>query len=108
MTITRDEFRALEAKAMTEKELQAAGDRIAHDLGYLCYHTWRSIHSSAGYPDSTYLRGWRGIVVEYKREGRDATIAQHEWLTAFTRTGFQAYLWHPSDLLSGRIAETLA
>ena len=108
MTVTREELWALQAKAMTERDLQAAGDKIAKDAGWLCYHTWRSTHSPSGFPDSVYLRGWRGIVVEYKREGKDATTAQHEWLTAFTRTGFQAYLWHPSDLLSGRIAEALA
>ena len=107
MTVTREEFWALQAKAMTEKQVQAAGDKIARDSGWLCYHTWISARSDKGFPDSVYLRGPQGIVAEYKREGKQPTDAQYEWLNAFKGAGFEAYLWRPSDLLGGRIAVAL-
>ncbi len=108
--ISRNELYATQAARMAEKTLQAGGDRIAQDLGYMTYHTWRSIHSTGGFPDSVYLRGDRGIVVEYKRQSvKDIAIplAQISWLAGFEEAGFESYVWRPLDLLNGTIFETL-
>jgi hypothetical protein len=78
-------------------------------------HNSDSRRAHDGWPDWTIARKAgipgpepRVIVRELKREGKDPTPAQQDWLDALKAGGVDADVWRPSDLLSGRIARELA
>lgn len=50
--------------------------------GFLYYHTWRSDHSAAGFPDYVLTRNGRLVFAELKRVGAKTTPRQREWLWA--------------------------
>ena len=67
---------------------------------HLYYHTWRSIHSPAGFPDCVF--GWleptpRLIFAELKSEKGELSAEQYFWLSLLQQQGQEAYLWKPSD-----------
>ena len=107
--VSRDELLALNAGQWSERDLQNAIIADLKKLGVrLCYHTWNSKHSQAGFPDLIALHDGRGLAAELKREKAAAKAEQVAWLHAFgLMPGLRAYLWRPSDYLSGRVAETL-
>lgn len=70
---------------------------LATLLGWRRYHTWRSKHSAAGWPDEALCRD-RLILAELKMQGKKPSAVQVEWLDALARAGSEAYLWWPSDL----------
>jgi hypothetical protein len=73
----------------------------------LKFHPYGPGGYAAGYPDWTIL-GPHGLLLrELKREGKDPTVEQQEWLEAFRNIGLDADVWRPRDLLSGRIAQEL-
>lgn len=113
------DYLAAEARAMLEDELQnliispsPKCPGLARQLGYLCYHTHDSRRSEAGFPDLV-LVGRRLIFSELKREGKDPTPAQQDWLNRLD--GFErhtgglvvARCWRPSDWFSGEIEGVL-
>lgn len=77
---------------------------LAHTRGWLVYHTWKSIHSPAGFPDLCMTRNpWnfkkegRVIFAELKTERGKPTPDQQEWLdNLYMAPGVEAYLWRPS------------
>ena len=86
------------------------------------YHTHRSKHSPAGFPDTCAVRGDRLLFSELKREAprHKPSTEQQEWLDDLQHIAdlanrhagvegprIEVYLWRPSDLLSGRIEEIL-
>jgi len=83
-----------------EKEkdfLQAVRD-YARLMGWTDYHTWRSIHSPAGFPDLVLVRPPRLLFVELKVGRNRLTPAQEQWLNLLRRcAGAEVYLWTPSD-----------
>lgn len=90
--------------AMPEADLTEQVRQYARDLGIeLRYHTHRSQHSPAGFPDEVLL-GRRGILFrELKRQGKHPTPDQQAWLDGLSAVGLDADVWRPADLLSGRI-----
>ena len=42
--------------AITEKQLESQVKDLAKVFGYIYYHTWRSFHSPAGFPDCVLVR----------------------------------------------------
>lgn len=83
--------------------LEAHIRRLMKDLNLRGYHTHDSRRSPDGYPDWTIV-GQRGVLFrELKREGKDPTGKQQEWLDDLAAAGADADVWRPSDLLSGRI-----
>lgn len=84
---------------MAEKHLQELVRQTCGLGHWLYYHTHRSQHSPAGFPDVLALREGRLIAAELKRAGQDPTPAQTRWLEAFqaVRT-VDVYLWTPADL----------
>ena len=70
---------------------------VADSLGWLCYHTWRSDHSEAGYPDLTMVKGDRLIFAELKAEGKKPEPEQRRWLDALSTATREVYIWVPSD-----------
>ena len=107
-------------KKITEKQFEAQVKDLAKIFGWLYYHTWRSIHSPAGFPDCVMVRPPRLIFAELKSEKGIVSKDQQKWLDILRRCSFmvsdhldgafyqnmpEVYLWCPSDI--ERIAETL-
>lgn len=98
------------AAAMTEDRgpdsLDAHVRKLIKDLSLRAYHTHDSRRSPSGFPDWV-ITGKRTIYRELKREGKDPTGAQQDWLDALAAALDDAAVWRPSDLLSGRIQAEL-
>ncbi len=83
---------------MPERELQNEVAQLAKVNHWMAYHTWRSDHSAAGFPDLVLLRGERLIFAELKAKGNVPTEAQMGWLIALQATKkVETYLWYPYD-----------
>jgi hypothetical protein len=104
--VTVAEYRAANAKAMPEAVLQEEVRVSCKGLGLLMYHTHRSQHSPAGFLDCVIV-GQRVLYRELKREGKNPTISQQEWLDRLTAAGQDADVWRPTDWFSGRIVAEL-
>jgi hypothetical protein len=81
------------------------------DLGanILAYHPWKTHAKRAaiGWPDWA-VAGPGGVIFrELKREGRNPTKAQQEWLDYMVTAGLDAGVWRPSDVISGKMAAEL-
>ena len=94
-------------RAMTEAALQASVRQLAELEGWRHYHTHDSRRSESGFPDSLMARDGRLIAAELKRETKQPTQAQLDWLAALEAAGVEAYIWRPSDWREGRIARVL-
>jgi hypothetical protein len=81
---------------MTEKQFEAQVKELAKLLGYKYYHTYRSIHSPAGFPDCVFVRE-RVVYAELKVGKNQPTPEQYEWLNALAEAGQEVYLWYPDD-----------
>ena len=91
---------------MNERELEADIKELAGVFHWQYYHTWRSIHSAAGFPDVVMVRGDRVIFAELKSEKAKVSPRQQEWLDALTGTGkVEVYLFRPENW--DRIVEIL-
>ena len=110
----RQEGRVTEGKAvrlpddapMTEKEFQRWVLLYAKAHGWLCYHTFDSRRSQAGFPDlvlvrmaSSYSLG-RVLFCELKSERGQLTLEQKEWGETLNTVGgnVEYHCWKPSDL----------
>ncbi len=83
---------------VSEKEFQQAVLEYAKLCGWMCYHTWSSIHSPAGFPDLVLVRPPRVVFAELKVGKREPTPAQREWLILLAScAGVEAYLWRPDN-----------
>ena len=82
---------------MTERELQAAVERIADLTGWQYYHTHDSRRSAPGFPDLVLARGKRVIFAELKSAGGRLSITQKEWLDTLEHTPAEVYVWRPKD-----------
>lgn len=92
---------------MSEAQLLAAVLEAAATYKWLAYHTHRSDHSEAGFPDLILVRGARLLAVELKRDGARPTPAQQKWLDALELAGTVTMVWRPVDWHDGTIEETL-
>ncbi len=96
------------APFISEDHLLATVIGIAKANNFLCYHTWRSTHSQAGYPDLCCVRNERNadggvtsrlIYIELKSSRGRVSPAQREWLQALSQVpGVEVYCWTPEDL----------
>ena len=115
--MTAEEYRRANAVSMTEAQLQEEvrvlcdTARTTADPTLLYYHTHRSQHSPAGFPDVIIGSTRHGLVIaaELKREAKryKPTDAQVEWLDMYEECGVPAFLWRPRHLLSGEIHEII-
>jgi hypothetical protein len=81
---------------VTEKDLQSAVIKQMQLQGWLCYHTFDSRRSKAGFPDLTAVHGGRLIFVEFKSEKGGLTYEQIEWLNALADAAGEVYVVYPS------------
>ena len=93
---------------MSEAKFLSDVRQYAEKQRWLCYHTFDSRRSPAGFPDLVLVRGSRLIFAELKREGENPTQDQRLWLQALSAVGtpIETYVWRPSDW--PQIAEILA
>lgn len=98
--------------AITEKQFESQIKDLANILGYLYYHTWRSIHSPAGWPDCVLVRlepEPRMIIAELKTDDKHSqpSESQYIWLYILQHLSapVECYLWRPADI--EEIAEIL-
>ena len=85
---------------INEKAFESQVKDLAKLFGWKYYHTWRSFHSPAGFPDCVFVRRERLIFAELKSEKGTVSPKQQEWLDALGNTGnkdVQVYLWRPGD-----------
>ena len=91
---------------LSEKQFQEQVRDLAKIFGWKYYHTWRSIHSPAGFPDCVMVRGERLVIAELKSEKGIISDKQQEWLDALKEIPcVEAFLWRPDDI--EQIAEVL-
>lgn len=118
------------ARAMPEADLLACvlgtprRPGLALALGWRGYHTHRSQHSPAGWPDLALVRRGRLILAELKTERGKVTPEQAAWIDDLERvrddsradalTARRAndpvlgvYVWRPRDYLDGTIERIL-
>jgi hypothetical protein len=109
-SISAEQYNALKAAEMTEKQLQAAVIAAAHSLGWMVYHTYSSVRSAPGYPDlhMVHTRQRRSLFVELKTQKGKLSPAQQQWILALEDAGCTARVWRPIDWFSGRIQDVLA
>ena len=89
----------------TEKDLDAAIVKLCKLYGWRRYHTYRSKHSPAGFPDLVLVRD-RILLRELKGDQGTLTAEQKEWGIAITEAGGDFAVWRPRDL--EEIARALA
>lgn len=127
-TATVTDPRVRQALAMYERDLENEAARLTADLNQfkqtevLRYHTHRSQHSPAGFPDDVFVNPRRtGVAAtmywELKRECRcmpgrvqcahHPTPEQQRWLDTLAAIGHPVYVIRPSDHFSGRMARLL-
>lgn len=82
---------------ISEKNFEQLVKEAARVNNWLYYHTWRSIHSPAGFPDCVMVRDDRLIFAELKTEKGKLMPAQQQWLEALAETEVEVFLWRPSD-----------
>ncbi len=89
---------------LTEKQFEGQVKDMAKRFGWLYYHTWRSFHSPAGFPDCVFVRlepRLRLIFAELKTDAKHSqpSIDQCIWLETLQRlpVPVECYLWRPAD-----------
>jgi len=81
---------------ITEKQFEGQVKYLAKLFGWRYYHTWRSIHSPAGFPDVVMVRPPRLIFAELKSEKGKVSEEQWEWMEALGKVA-EVYLFRPDD-----------
>ena len=85
-------------KLITEKAFQQAVVDLARLNGWLCYHTYDSRRSEAGFPDLVLVKGRVLIFAELKKEKGRLTKDQAAWREALWNVPkIGVCLWRPSD-----------
>ena len=86
------------APKMTHKAFQAQVESLARSMGWLCYHTFLSKHSPAGFPDEVLVRPPRLIFAELKIPPDKPTIAQQVWLETLAKLDCaEIFVWTPDE-----------
>ena len=83
---------------ISEKVFTRRVEDLAKVTGWLCYHTWNSQHSEAGWPDLALCRPPRLLLIELKAEGAKLTLAQLYWMEQLLACpGVEVFVWRPQD-----------
>lgn len=117
--VTVAEYNAMVAATMREEVLQTRVEELLRTFGWWVFHDQDPRRNQAGLPDTIAMRPGRLLFAELKSEkGRlrpkQAEVRGHlEGVVAriahgpYSPAPVSYYLWRPSDLLAGRIAEVL-
>lgn len=103
------DYRALQAKAMSETQLQDQILELAKRMGWLSYHTFDSRKSTSGFPDLVLVHPKQKRVIwrELKSEKGVTSSEQKVWLSSLLLVGEDVDVWRPRDWVSGRIEKEL-
>ena len=83
---------------MKEKDFQQTVIQLAKLRGFeFVYHTWRSDHSPAGFPDLILLKEGRLVVIELKVGKNNLSPEQYFWLLEFSKVTEDVYVWWDTD-----------
>ena len=66
----------------SEKALRQRVLQLLHTLGYRTYYARYSLGADPGWPDIFAVRGKTAFALELKREGKEPTVEQSEWIAA--------------------------
>lgn len=81
-----------------EKDLQEQVRQLCKQWDILYHHTWKSQHSTPGFPDCAIVHGEALYLWELKREGKEPSPAQRRWLEAFAKvTRVESGTYWPKD-----------
>lgn len=107
--ITSAEFRAMQARDMTERVLQERVRHLAVAMGWLVYHTHDSRRSEPGFPDLVLVHADRRLLLYRELKTMRGTVTAHQrrWLDALTAAGANAAVWRPTDWLDGTVERAL-
>jgi hypothetical protein len=95
------------AAKLLEKDFQRTVLELAELRRWLCYHTYDSRRSQAGFPDLVLVRRGRLIFAELKTDVGRVSDPQQEWLKALDSTAAEVHVWRPVDLTNGLILAAL-
>ena len=85
--------------SVPEEQFQKSVVDAAKRTGWLCYHTYRSDRSQAGFPDLVMVKPPRVIFAELKRQEGKPKPEQERWLETLGQCdGVEVYLWRPGDM----------
>lgn len=89
----------LAASRVSEKAFRQEVVTAAKAAGWMCYFTWTSVHSPAGFPDLVLVKPPLMLLVELKTEKGKVTKSQRQWLEALAQvTEVVSAVWRPRDL----------
>ncbi|QDH85641.1 VRR-NUC domain-containing protein [Brevibacterium phage 4C] len=103
------DYRSLQAKAMSERQLQDQIIELAKRMGLIVYHTHDSRRSEPGFPDIVLVHPKQRRVMwrELKSETGTTTPEQKVWISTLSLVGEDVDVWRPRDWVSGRIEREL-
>lgn len=103
------DYRSLQAKAMSERQLQDQIIELAKRMGFIVYHTHDSRRSESGFPDLVLVHPKQRRVMwrELKSETGTTTPEQKVWISTLSLVGADVDVWRPRDWVSGRIEREL-
>jgi hypothetical protein len=82
----------------TEKQFLQLVLDCAAAYHWLCYHTYDSRRSAAGWLDVVCCKPPRLVIAELKVGRRRPTDAQRDWMVALAGCpGVEVFLWYPRD-----------
>ena len=88
-----------ESDDISEKVWQAEVMDMAIRHGWVCYHTFDSRRSQAGFPDIVMAHPAHGtLFVELKRNSGKLTEDQEFWLNCLRAAGSRTQVWRPSNI----------
>jgi hypothetical protein len=100
-------YRATVAAAMSEDDLEEAVRDLCAVHGVVRVHHRDSRGTTAGWPDDALLGPRGAVFAELKTERGRVSRAQEAMHERMRAAGLTVVVWRPSDLLSGRIADTI-
>lgn len=103
------EYRALQAKSMSERQLQELIIALAKRMGWISFHDYDSRRSTPGFLDLVLVhpRQRRVMWRELKSEKGVTSAEQKVWISALSLVGEDVDVWRPRDWVSGRIEKEL-
>ena len=99
-----DQLWMKEANTWPESRLQEHVRSLFVATHWKYYHVWHAKNSPSGYPDVIAVKDGRIIWAELKRQNKEPTEDQKDWLLALAQIPrAEVYVWKPYDWLCGDI-----
>lgn len=104
----RGDVRLMQARAMSEDELESNIRDACQRLGILYFHVYDPLMMARGLPDNPLLIGQHGFLInENKSQAGRIRPEQREVVTRLQRLGAPVRVSRPSDWLDGTLPSLL-